>query len=242
MLYIDIGNTRAKYTTLAGAHFTDIQNVLNENISISWLDKHWGQYHSLTVINVSHDSVINLIKEWAHSYHKPIQVIESEERRNGVLSGYHKPKSLGVDRWIALQGAFTLFPKQNVLIIDAGTATTIDYLTKNGTHQGGWIFPGISALFNTVLKNTAKVEANYQSVSKLCFGRDTNEGLSQASIVGTIGLIEQAIKQANSLGDNLCLDHLILTGGNAQLLSKHLEIPHSVEPYLLFHGMSQYTL
>ena len=68
---------------------------------------------------------------------------------------------LGVDRWLAiLAAAFKLYPQKNVLIIDAGTATTVDLLAKSGVHQGGWILPGITipclnSVLNLILRSTS---------------------------------------------------------------------------------------
>ena len=164
------------------------------------------------------------------------------------MSAYQKPTQLGIDRWLALLAATHLYPNKNVLIIDAGTATTVDLVSGNGQHQGGWILAGIRALFNSILSHSTLVHAESKTVAKVTFGTNTTDNVNNACWAATLGMIEQAIEQAKQLVD---VNRIILTGGDGKaltqlLLAQSTENSLSVESIqfidnLVFYGLQEYV-
>ncbi len=74
----------------------------------------------------------------------------------GVVNSYSDPSRMGVDRWLAMLAAYSEC-KQAVCIVDCGSAITVDYLSDDGQHLGGYIIPGLRLLNAALLQNTAEV-------------------------------------------------------------------------------------
>jgi len=74
----------------------------------------------------------------------------------GIRNGYRDPGQLGVDRWLALCGAFCRY-RAAICVVDAGTATTLDLVTMGGEHKGGLILPGIELMQQALLSGTGNL-------------------------------------------------------------------------------------
>ena len=155
----------------------------------------------------------------------------------GVTSSYQHPATFGVARWLTLIAAKAYCKNENVLIIDAGTATTVDLLDKSGQHLGGWILPGIDLLFNSLLVNTVQISATQQHLPTLSFGTNTSECVNNACWAATLGFVEQAVIQAKA---QVSLDKVLITGGNAEKLSALISTEHQVIHQLVFLGLQHY--
>lgn len=237
-LLVDIGNTQIKYV------------LQRENTAQLFSDVTYRDYHEFTeelacnvfsnvgsviVANVQGNEILTKIESWALQQNIKFLQVHSQKRAFGISSGYQQPTRLGVDRWLALVAAHQLYPNQNVLIIDAGTATTVDLLAADGEHRGGWIMPGVQTMFDSLLSNTQKIIAEPIKTVSVSFGVNSSECLNYGVWAMTIGSVKEAIVQANEL---LILDKVIVTGGNGEQIANF--IPDSCEliPELLFHGLS----
>ena len=161
----------------------------------------------------------------------------------GMRTLYQDPSKLGSDRWAAVIGARAL-SSVNTLVVNAGTATTIDLLGANGVHYGGWILPGITLMAQTLSSNTANLPnvEKIESLSTLKPALTTDEGIEQgifACQVGAISIAEQYAKN-----NNIQIDLVVLTGGNANLIGAHLEKQSCVvtEPQLALKGLLAWHL
>ena len=225
-LLLDIGNSRSKARLAAGGQLSEIQL---ENISA----EQWSLIKAVYCASVAADSRVLAIREQIPSAIPFIQ-IRSEAQAFGVINSYQQPHLLGVDRWLALVAAAELYPNTDLLIADAGTALTIDWLNATGAHQGGWILAGQKLQQEAVLSKTAKVFSAELETEQLSPATDTATALYQGAIAALVGAIRQAwvIKPAQ---------RIILTGGDAKLLQKYLtDLPIQLEPQLIFQGLARY--
>jgi len=239
ILLVDIGNSRTKYLASSQLGTENYQVINNSELNAQWLNRNWLKVEKVILANVSQSAHTDVISEWADVKGVSLVVVESEAQRFGVKSGYQHPNQLGIDRWLAIVGAAKLFKSKNILIVDAGTATTFDLLSAEQQHLGGWILPGIDLLFNSLLKNTSKIEAEQIKVPALSFGTNTSENVNNACWAATIGAIELAVTRATSeLG---YIDFVILTGGNAKNLQSMIQYDTVIENNLIFHGLQRYS-
>ena len=88
---------------------------------------------------------------------------------------YETPLTLGYDRIAVAVGAITLYPNQNVLVVDCGTAITYDVVTSDEIYLGGGISPGISLRFKSLNDYTAKLPLLSISNTFSLIGRNTND-------------------------------------------------------------------
>lgn len=236
-LLVDIGNSRTKYVFEFQGELSDINSEVNENITADWLLNITEPVTGIIVASVSKDSLAAVFSSYAKQNDITFQQVRSEGECFGVTSSYQQPTALGIDRWLTLLAANKVYSNENVLIIDAGTATTIDLLNMQGEHLGGWIFPGIDVLFNSLLLNTSQILATQQAIPALSFGKSTSDGVNNACWAATLGIIEQSIKQAK---EQVSLDRILLTGGNAKKISALLVSKHHIIDELVFLGMQRF--
>ena len=260
MLFVDIGNTRTKYIHHDRLGIDIPRVILNSELSITWLENNWQKKRVnnlpnndvIYLVSVAQAPLVTLIQQWCDNHHIELKQISSEKSGFGLTSFYQIPKQLGADRWLALLGAKTLYPEKNLIVVDAGTATTVDCLHGNGQHKGGWILPGIGMMFNSLLVDTAEVKAEQKRQVQLSFGANSSDNVNNAIWAATLGMIVQSIKQAKSIACEPQL--LIIIGGNGKQLfsllssskdmgsikNEHCELVYSDD--LIFHGLKNYKL
>ena len=238
IVLVDIGNSRTKYSIVNQGRRGPIESITNELLSNEYLDLFFSKGNKLIVACVSHNELADKVESWCGKHNKTYQQVVSEKNKNDVVSAYHRPSQLGVDRWLTLIAANILYPQKNILIVDAGTATTIDLLASSGEHKGGWILAGIDTLFSCVLDNTSQVQANADQSPSLTFGFNSSENVNNATWAATIGAINLAVVQSEQQG--IVIDEILLTGGNGNRLASLLSYQSTVIEELVFIGLEAY--
>ena len=149
---------------------------------------------------------------------------------------YETPHTLGRDRIAAVMGGFNLLPGQNVLVIDAGTCITFDVLTKEGIYRGGNIAPGIEMRLKAMNHFTAALPLVENQWNSKMLGKTTEQALQNGALKGCVFEINGFI---NSLGLELDNFEVILTGGNADLLSNFIQKDVIVNNDLVLIGLNE---
>jgi len=147
---------------------------------------------------------------------------------------YKTPETLGSDRIAALAGAFNLFPDENILIIDAGTAITYDFLIK-GVHEGGNISPGIEIRLKALHTFTdklplASIDENFDSP-----GQTTRDAILSGVVNGIIYEINEYICTFKKKYKN---NKIILTGGDSEYIDAKLNNQIMRIPDLINEGLN----
>lgn len=261
ILLIDIGNSRTKYVQcIPGSlseteKLSEVVQIPNQDFNQAYFAENFVEASRVIVANVANASLTSELSLWCSANSIGFEQVYSEQQRGGLVSAYQEPSTLGIDRWLALLGAMQLYPNKQVLIIDAGTATTIDLVDCTGQHQGGWILAGIKALVNSILSHSTLVYAENNSDSKaessLAFGCSTTENVHNACWSATLGMIKEGIYQAEKIGK---IDQILFTGGNGKVLVNQLtkqlieqstnesavaQNIHYIEN-LIFYGLTEY--
>lgn len=242
IVLVDIGNTRTKCLIKGKDGDTKRIVIDNDEITTAWLCLHWNKATQVIIGSVKAGELTELISAWAESYKVNVNFVESEKQRFGITNSYQEPKSLGVDRWLTLIGASILHPKCAVIIIDAGTATTVDVLDKDGTHQGGLILAGIDLMLSQLTSNTSKVKFEISSSTNIGLGKSTTECVNNAAWAATIAMINSSIKEAENLYN---IERCILLGGNARRVLPFIRNENSetnIIDDLIFEGLKRYSI
>ena len=159
----------------------------------------------------------------------PISIIQAE--KTGIPLGYGDPGSLGSDRVAALYGALRIYGP-GCLVVDFGTAVTVDSLSFDGVHRGGGIFPGPDLILKSLNTGTSGVRAEgWSLLSRL--GTTTRECVLSAITYALSGMVR------GYLGELAPLPKLILTGGGCR---EWLPLfPEGVyDPFLVLKGLELY--
>jgi type III pantothenate kinase len=237
-LLIDIGNTRLKWCLLIANEFSNSSTLictdkLNEDLFIAW--KNLIVPQNVIIASVA-TSVINKVVTSIITALWNIEPVFVKVQPNicGVTTNYSNPSQLGIDRWLALIATRRRGAKSAV-VVDCGTAVTIDVLNNFGHHIGGLIIPGLRLLRQSIFDHTNIPYLNLSNDFNL-LGQNTGECIAAGTVQAIVGTIEIVHKRA--MVDNGISPRLILTGGDAVIIAIYLTIPHSIIPELVFEGLA----
>lgn len=150
---------------------------------------------------------------------------------------YKSPTTLGKDRLAALSGAAVLDASANFLVVDAGTCMTLDLLTAEGVYPGGIISPGVRMRLRAMHEGTARLPLVETAVElQPLLGKTTEEALRAGGQYGAANEVSGLFQRLEAAYQPL---RLVLTGGDAELISAHLTIDHEVIPHLVLLGLNK---
>jgi type III pantothenate kinase len=153
-----------------------------------------------------------------------------------VKNHYQTPKSLGKDRIAAVTGAWSMFPGRNILVIDAGTCITYDFINQQGEYPGGGISPGIRMRFKAMHTFTGKLPLIEPEDFDDLIGKSTTESLLSGVYNGVTGEIREIVRlYREKYGDVMVL----ITGGDHELLNNKLKISIFAVPDLVLLGLNE---
>jgi type III pantothenate kinase len=151
-----------------------------------------------------------------------------------IKNMYATPATLGVDRLANAVGAWSLFPGRAVLVIDAGTCITYDFLTADGEFLGGAISPGMMMRGKAMHEHSARLPLVEMDGEVPLIGTDTIGSLRSGVHFGIVyemaGLIEQFRHQYHGSA-------VILTGGDGLRFTRALKSGIFAHPYLTLAGL-----
>lgn len=149
---------------------------------------------------------------------------------------YKTPKTLGKDRLAAVVGGFVHFPGEPILVIDAGTCITYDWLTSDGDYLGGNIAPGLYMRFKAMHEFTGNLPMLKPNLLEAAIGYDTKSAMQIGGIQGLLHEIEGFIRQGENRFKGL---KIMLTGGDAEFLAKKLKKQIFVDQNLVLVGLNK---
>jgi type III pantothenate kinase len=161
-----------------------------------------------------------------------IVFIGSQAEQLGVKSGYRDPGQLGTDRWAALIAAHHAGPGHK-LVVNAGTALTIDALTADGRFLGGVIVPGPALMRRSLDRGTAGLRLTEGAFAP--FPASTPDAITTGAIqacAGAIGRMREAMA-----GADCAPSQILLSGGAAAEIAGHLPIAATIRENLVLDGL-----
>lgn len=235
-LLIDMGNSRVKWR-LKERELTLAAGAASYAEGWQWLVE-ISAVHAVQAVWVS--SVAGAEREQAFSaalaeLNLPEAAFaHTQAQASGLSCAYADCSRLGVDRWLAMLGA-RFAVAGPLAVVDSGTAITVDVVTAQGEHQGGWIGPGVQLMRRALAgESGALVGALSEPYQvQLMLGHSTRTAIDGAITMMGRGLIDAALAQAEP-GVTL-----LLTGGDA--LHWQQAYPDAqVLPELVFSGLERY--
>jgi len=145
------------------------------------------------------------------------------------------PEETGVDRVLNVAAAYEQMGKACV-VVDAGTAMTVDCCNDEGAFLGGAIAPGLSMQLQCLHEKTAKLPEVPFEVPPSAFGKNTSDAIRVGAYYGLRGLVRDATEAyATELG---FWPDIIATGGDAPKLFEGWELIHAIAPDLTLYGIA----
>lgn len=163
-------------------------------------------------------------------------MIFTPQTRVPIANGYGSPETLGRDRLAAAVGAAAMYPARNVLIVDFGTALTLDLVTADATYRGGFISPGVQTRFRALHDYTAQLPMCHASLEELPLGVTTQTSIVQGVMRGVAYEIEGHIARMSAEYADLCI---IFTGGEAKYFVERIKNTIFADCNLIFCGLNR---
>ena len=233
LLAIDAGNTRIKWGVHDGQGWRsrgalDTAHVASLDESIRGA----LPANAAVASNVAGDAARNAIAAACERAGLELRIVKSEARTLGVTNGYRDPGQLGSDRWAALVAAHHLH-RGDKLVVNAGTAVTIDALDADGLFRGGFIIPGAGLMRRCLDRGTAALRESPGEVSE--FPASTADAIASGAIAACAGAVERLGRTMAAHGRAPGL--IILSGGAALQLAPALGSAWELHESLVLDGL-----
>jgi type III pantothenate kinase len=231
MLLLDVGNSRIKWALVEGGLLTQ-QGVAGHAdwISLKQVFSALSEPHRILVANVAGEVAAQQILAACAAWSCPVEFITARAEQCGVRNSYAQPAQLGCDRWAALIAAWHRV-RAACLVVNCGTATTVDALSSEGEFLGGLILPGLTMMRHSLKKGTAGLEAATGNWS--AFPRCTADAVYSGAIQATVGAVRLQFEALGAQGAVRCL----LSGGAAESLHPHMGFPAERIDNLVLQGL-----
>jgi len=234
-LLIDMGNSRLKWAVAANGQLENGLTLDNRQLGRETLRQLWQTLpmpQNIGIACVSANPLLELVQTTVTELWPDARIVHcrSQAHAFGVINAYEQPEKLGVDRWLALIAAHRYYPAA-VCVVDCGTAITVDLLEANGEHQGGYISPGLVLMKQALAQGTNAlpfISGHYSDQPAL----STEAAIHSGTLLAARGLIEHV------LATRAASSQLLLTGGDANIIAEHLNIPAVIDSDLVLRGLA----
>ncbi len=234
VLYLDAGNSSIKGAYKKGVNWKAIhtKEKLSASDLIQRIDEHSDNFSKIILASVRDDVGYAISKQLGH-----IQLVELKGSDiPPELLDYKTPETLGIDRFLTCYGAIEQTRKAAV-VIDAGTALTVDFMNQDGVFHGGVIAPGLNGIGERLQQKAPALPVVEMSIPDTWPGKNTVDSLKW----GQAGLYKMALegmlqKYKAELGDF----DLFITGGDGQKVAEWLNWESKIHPFLVFDGMEHF--
>lgn len=232
-LIIDVGNSFVKLAVFELGTILDKKIVSTENFSENLND--FTKKHKNIEKGIL-SSVGNLPKSNFLSVKQSCDLLMLDHGTPiPFINCYATPKTLGIDRIALVCAAVGQFKNKNVLIIDAGTCITYDFVSAKAEYFGGGISPGLNLRYKSLNNYTAKLPLLKPEQPKSLVGDSTKASMHSGIVFGILNEIEGTILRYEKEYENLTI---ILTGGDSKFLSKQLKSTIFVNSNFLLEGLN----
>lgn len=244
-LLVDVGNTRLKWGVLEGGEIHDTGHVLQADIAGHGLSSLTTRLprdaDRVFASNVAGQRfATRLMGVLSAHYGCEVRFARTAHEVAGLRNAYDDVRQMGVDRWVAMVGAWREFGRA-LVVVDAGTAVTIDAVDGSGQHLGGQILPGFALMSRALGRETSDipvVEREAWSVPRglEMFGSSTEAGVLQGTANAVAGAVDRAISVLRS---NAYDPVTVLTGGDGSAMLQALADTPEHRPNLVLAGLAE---
>ena len=240
ILVIDVGNSRMKWAMRGPRGWTAKGAVPTHDIgTLAVRDWQTLERPARAIgVNVAGEAARVRVEGQLARWRLPVEWLTATAEAGGVTNGYDTPAQLGPDRWVSLIAARrrALAANESVpracVVVNAGTAVTVDALDENGLFRGGLILPGIDLMLRSLADRTAGLRAPPGRFST--FPTNTPDALFSGAVQAACGAIEQMRTQIRGHGPEVTC---YLSGGDAQHVAAHLQGTVEVVENLVLEGV-----
>ncbi len=250
-LLVDIGNSRIKLARLTARRLGKMRAHEHRGSRValgSALKPYRGKIDEVIAVSVAGERIERLLAAvMRRELGLPVRFVRSTTRVSGMRVGYSEPWRLGADRWVAAVGGYRVAKRRSVVVVDAGTALTIDVVARDGSHRGGIIIPGPRMMIDALLDRTQGIRARAAGIGSksrraaagLNMGRNTRDAVDIGAALAAAALIDRVVADARvSLRARPAL---LMTGGAAPTIMPYLQSRAAYVPDLVLRGLAEFA-
>jgi len=236
-LLVDIGNSRVKWATAQASALAGpfgFARPRTDDPAAAYA-RAWADLcpTAITCCSVVGRRATDAFADWArHAWGVSPAEVRAVDRQGPLVNGYRDPGTLGADRWANLFGARALLGAVDTVVVDAGTAVTIDGLRADGRHTGGAILAGLAATRSGLRSAAPALPAPADSTA---LPADSTEGaLGAGTLLGLAGAVDAV---ARRIAGALDAPRWVIAGGDAERILPWLEPGWQHDPLLTLRGL-----
>ncbi len=245
LLAVDIGNTNIVLGVFEGETIkatwrvsTDVHKMPDEYaVMLSTLAAHDGlalaDMKEVILCSVV-PPLVATFEELCHRYLKTTPLVVGAGIKTGVRILYDNPREVGADRVVDALAAYKFYGGP-VIVVDFGTATVFDAVSRTGDYMGGAIFPGLNIAAEALFERTARLPRIELVRPKSAIGRNTVASMQAGLIFGYVAMVEGLVQRfRQEMGGTA---KTVATGGLAETMARETSIFNIVEPNLTLMGL-----
>lgn len=232
ILDIDAGNSFVKWRVVDNSEVIAAGSEATEQVSKQGLDlTRIAGLNQARISSVANRALAEKLREQVQQqFNVEMQIARVSSIVSGVSCGYTEPEMLGIDRWLAVVAAYQRYLGP-VLVVDAGSAITIDLIGPQGVHLGGYISPGLRLMREALWQGTAKVQVDrVESLNMLVPGTCTQDAVNRGCLLAVVATIEKLASQYPA--------SIVITGGDATVVAEALSLTSDHVPELVLDGLA----
>ncbi|MGB4742173.1 MAG: type III pantothenate kinase [Flavobacteriaceae bacterium] len=232
-LIMDIGNTATKLAVFQSDKMIQVQTVATTNMlaEVEALLKKFSRvkHGLLSSVKMIDDLELKRLQKLL-----PIKILDVSFQLP-FKNAYDTPHTLGVDRLALMAAAVQQYSKRNVLVIDAGSCVTYDFMDSNQNYLGGAISPGVEMRYKALETFTSNLPLLEKTPPNQRIGSSTEASIHSGVIHGLLHEMEGTIKEYQNKYPDLTV---ILTGGDTDFLCKQFKISIFANSNFLLEGLN----
>lgn len=233
-LFVDIGNSSLKAAFTGGQGWTNPHRAGLQTVSdfADWVNRYRDRFDLVIVISVVGEMTDALFQ---HIEPDACRLLTIEDIPAELID-YDTPGSLGLDRFFGCYGAVAHSQKPAV-VVDAGSACTVDYMASDFVYRGGVIMPGLGIMEEALKRSIPALPGVERDIPGQWPGRSTQSCLQWGLTGGFLQAIEGMMdRHREKFGDF----DVVVTGGHAELIAGNLDREVKVRPSVIFDGMREF--
>jgi len=245
LLVIDVGNTNTVLGVFDGDelvhdwrirtvtdHTVDEYGMLIYNLYKS--SRISSKAISAIIISCVVPPMLNILEPLCLKYFNIRPLIVGPGIKTGMPIYYDNPKEVGADRIVNAVAAYEKY-RRDLIIVDFGTATTFDYVSKKGEYMGGCISPGLMISSEALFERAAKLPRVELSKPRSVVAKDTISSMQAGIVYGYAGLVDGIV---NRMKAEVKSDpYVVATGGLAKVVSTETKSIDEVDDMLTLQGL-----
>jgi len=240
-LLVDIGNSRVKWALSSNAVLSSHQSVDHQSWlqclqNNSWISASDSQPPITTIFYccVGNEELVQQLEDFSSRKNINTTRLETQTQWQQLKNSYIDHTQMGVDRWLAMMAAWN-HCHSPCLVIDCGTAITVDAIVADGSHQGGHIIAGLTLQITKLLDQTAKINAQLTLKNlNSQFATNTTDAVNFGTLQLILDYLDNSWNRFKSSNANA---ELFFSGGDGELLCELLDYRNNFRQNLVLEGI-----